>query len=250
MAKDAGTLETRIRNWLSAHNTAKLTQEDIFDYMNEAGDELVELFDIWFCRVWGSITRSSTNAIWDSRSIPAPRATSGAQLSAGQIAAGTSPVNIEYLRALPYPEGLLRPTKVFWGSISNDVELAYLYEEEFYAEYPMSDESSGGATPVAYTLTGDSILLGPTPTFAATLNVFGFYKPQELESEDDTNEFTRYGHRLLVYHTQNLLIKYQYEEESRADLFRPEYSKALKAALAQSGRQDDLVRQSVLQRKA
>lgn len=234
---------------MSAHNRDKLTQDDIFDYMNEAGEELVELFDIWFCKVWGSVVRSASNAIWATRSIPPPKASSGAQLSAGQIAGGSTPVNIDYLRCVPYPSGLLRPTKVFWGAIANEVELAYLYEDEFYAEYPMSGEDSTGGTPAAYTLVGDSILLGPTPTFAAELNVLGFYNPQELDDEDDENEYTRYGHRLLVYHVQNLLIKYQYEEEARADLFKPEYARALRAALAQGGRQDDLVRRSVLQRK-
>ena len=249
MAKTAGVLETRIRNWISARNREKLTPAHIYELMSEAGDELVELFDIWFCKVWGSVSRDSDNAIWDTASVPPPRNSAGAQLSASAIAAGSDPVNIEYLRALPYLSRLLRPTKVFYGSIADEVELDYLYEEEFYEEYPMSGEVSGESAPAAYTLTSDSILVGPTPSFDISLNVFGYFSPQELEDDSDENEFTRHGHRLLVYATQNLLIKYQYEEEARANLFAAEYARALRAALAQGGRQDDLVRQSVFQRK-
>jgi len=247
MAKTAGDLENRIREWLSAKNREKLTSDHIYELMTEAGDEVAELFDIWFLKVWTSVSRDEDNAVWETRSVPPPRDELGVQLTATQIAAGSVPVNNEYLRAVPYPEGLLRPERVYYGPVSNGVILAYLHEEEFLEQYPLS-ESSGGS-PAAYSLSGDSMLLGPTPGFEVEINVQGYHKASPLEDDNDENEFTRHGHRLLVYATQNLLIKYQYEEESRADLFRAEYARALRAALAQSGRVFDVARQSVFQRK-
>lgn len=247
MAKTAGDLESRIRTWLSARNREKLTSEEIFELMDEAGDELIEFFDIWFLKRWGSVTRSASNASWSTRSIPTPKNSVGSELTAAQIAGGEVPVNTDYLRALPYPDGLLRPTAVFYGSVANEVELAYLHEDEFRALYLFSDAS--GNTPAAYSLSGDSIILGPTPGFEVTLNVQGYYRADRLENEDDENEFTTHAHRLLVYATQNLLIKLQYEEETRANLFQAEYNRALRALLAQSGRTFDTARQSRMQRK-
>jgi len=243
---NAGDLEDRVRSWLTSYNKQKLTPEDIFGLMNEAGNELVQLFDIWFCKVWGSTVRDADSAIWPTRAIPPPVGSNGAPLTAAEIAAGTVPVNVEYLRAVPYPDGLQRPYKAYYGSIQKENELAYLMEDEFEEEY---DFLSSGNTPEAYALTGDSVLLGSPPGFGVTLWVQGYYLPEQLEEDDDENEFTRHGHTLLVYATQNLIIKYNYEEEARANLFAPEYGRALRAALAQSGRTGDVARQSRFQRK-
>jgi hypothetical protein len=248
MPQTAGTLENRIRSWVSAQNRSKLESTEIYELMNEAGEQLVKFFDIWFCKKWGETTRSASNAIWDTGSIPPPRASSGALLSEAQIAAGSVPVNTEYLRALPFPDRLLRPVKVFWGPISNNVELSYLYEDEFYGEYSIAD-AAGASSPAAYSHTGDSLLFGPTPGFSATVNVQGFFKPTLLEDDDDENEFTRHGPDLLVYTVQDLLILYQYEEETRAGAYRQPAQKALRAALAQSGRVGDVARRSTIQRK-
>ena len=109
----AGDLEDRVRRWLSSYNTDKLTQDDIFSLMNEAADELVELFDIWFCKIWGSRTRDADNAVWATASIPPPLDSGGAPLSEAQIAAGSVPANVEYLRAVPFPERLRRPSKIY-----------------------------------------------------------------------------------------------------------------------------------------
>jgi len=247
MGKTAGDLEDRIRNWISSKNREKLTSEHIWELMTEAGEELAEIYDLWFLKVWGSTERGASSAVWTTRSIPPPRASSGAQLTAGQILAGSTPVNNEYLRALPYPDGLLRPFAAYYGPISNNIELAFLLEEEFKESYPLGTAATG--TPVAYSLSGDSILLGPAPSLEVEINVQGYYYPQELADDGDENEFTTYAHRLLVYSTQNLLIKYQYEEEFRADLYRNEYQRALRAALAQSGRVSDVARQSRFVRK-
>jgi hypothetical protein len=242
----AGELETRVRKWLSSYNQEKLSPEDIYALMNEAGNELVQLFDIWFCKVWGSVTRDADNAAWDTRSIPPPLRENGALLSAAEIASGDVPVNVSYLRAVPYPDGLQRPYKAYYGSIDKANELAYLMEDEFEETY---DFEQSGATPEAYALSGDSILLGHAPSFDVTLWVQGFYLPVQLEDDLDENEFTRHGHTLLVYATQNLIIKYNYEEEERAGLFKEEYGRALRAALAQTGRTGDVARQSRFQRK-
>lgn len=246
MAKTAGELETRVRNWLSARNREKLPPVEIYGLMNEAANELVKLFDVWFCKVWGSVVRDEDNAVWATRSILPPLAEDGSPLTASQIAAGAVPQNTPYLRAVPYPEGLYRPYKAYWNEIQKGNELAFLLEDEFETEY---DFQASGGTPAAYSVTGDSVLLGPTPGFDVTLWVQGYYEPVQLEDEESENEFTRHGHELLVYATQNMIIKYNYEEEERADLFRAEYSRALRAALAQGGRTTDVARQSVLQRK-
>jgi len=243
---NAGQLDERIRSWLTSYNKTKLTEETIYGLMNEAANELVQLFDIWFCKVWGSTIRDSDNAVWVTRAIPPPVGSNGAPLTSAEIAAGTIPVNVPYLRALPYPDGLQRPYKAYWNEIQKANELAYLMEDEFEDTY---DFLSSGDTPEAYALTGDSIILGKAPAFDATLWVQGYYLPVPLEEDDDENEFTRHGHTLLVYATQNLIIKYNYEEEVRAGLFKEEYGKALRAAIAQSGRTGDNARQSRFVRK-
>lgn len=243
---NAGFLEDRVRSWLTSYNKQKLTPEDIFGLMNEAGNELAELFDLWFLKLWGSAVRDSDNAIWATRSIVPPLKADGSPLTSTQIAAGAVPVNVPYLRAIPFPEGLLRPYKAYFGTIEKTNELAYLMEDEFEENY---DFISSGNTPEAYAWSGDSLLLGKAPSFDVTLWVQGFYKPEQLEEDDDENEFTRHGHTLLIYATQNMIIKYNYEEEARANLFAPDYAKALRAALAQSGRVGDVARQSRFQRK-
>lgn len=246
MAVTAGDLETRVRNWLSSRNREKLSPDEIYNLMNEAANELVKLFDIWFCKVWGSVVRDADNAVWDTRSILPPLASDGSPLTASQIASGSIPQNTPYLRAVPYPEGLYRPYKAYLNDIQKANELSFLLEEEFETEY---DFLTKDGTPEAYSVTGDSILLGPTPSFEVTLWVQGYYEPEQLENDESENEFTRHGRELLVYATQNMIIKYNYEEDERADLFKPEFSKALRAALAQGGRTTDVARQSRLQRK-
>lgn len=247
MGKTAGELESRVRTWLSAHNRQKLTPEHIFELMNEAGDVLADMFDLWFLKIWGSVERSASQAFWETQAIPTPRSSTGAPLTAAQILAGEVPANTEYLRAVPFPDRLLRPMEVYYGPISGEVELSYLYEDEFKATYPLGE--TAGGTPVAYTLSGDSILLGPCPGFEMELNVRGIYRAQALENDDDENEFTKHAQTLIVYAVQNLIIKYNYEEENRAGLFKEEYAQALRAALAQSGRTHDLARQSRFVRK-
>jgi hypothetical protein len=242
----AGELEDRIRKWLTSYNRQILTPEDIYGLMNEAANELVQLFDIWFCKVWGSRVRDADNAIWDTEAIVPPTKEDGSPLTAVQIAAGDVPVNVPYLRAVPFPERLQRPYRAYYGTIEKTNELAFLMEDEFEVDY---DFSSSGNTPEAYAASGDSILLGPTPGFDVTLWVQGYYLPEQLVDDSDENAFTRHGHTLLVYATQNLIIKYNYEEEERADLFAKEYGRALRAALAQSGRVGDVARQSRFQRK-
>jgi len=243
---NAGDLEERIRKWLTSYNEQKLTSEDIYGLMNEAGNELVQLFDIWFCKVWGSVVRDADNAIWDTSAIVPPLKSDGSPLTAAQIAAGDAPVNVPYLRAVPFPERLQRPYRAYYGTIEKANELAFLMEDEFEVEY---DFASSGNTPEAYAASGDSLLLGPTPGFDVTLWVQGYYLPEQLEEDDDENAFTRNGHTLLVYATQNLIIKYNYEEEERSGLFKEEYGRALRAALAQSGRVGDVARQSRFKRK-
>ena len=242
----AGELEDRIRQWMSADNRQKLTPEDIYLLMNDTGRQLAELFDLWFCKVWGSVTRDQDNAVWGTRAVPPPLDSNGSPLSSSQIAAGTEPANAPYLRAVPFPDGLRRPTKVYYGSISKSNELAYLYEEEFDNEY---DFESSGNTPESYSDSGDSLLLGPTPGFEVTLWVQGYYWPEDIEDAYDENEFTRHAPTLLVYAVQDLLIKRHYEEEERLGLFKEDYSRALRAAMAQSGRVHDVARQSRMVRK-
>jgi len=243
---NAGDLEYRIRNWLSSYNKQKLDSQDILDLMNEAGETISRLFDIWFLYLWGSRVRDADNAIWDTRAILPPLRVDGAPLTASQIAAGALPVNVEYLRAVPYPEGLLRPKRAYFDTITKGSELEFGLEEEFENSF---DFLTTGAVPTCYALAGDSILLGKCPGFPVKVWVQGYYKPEQLQEEEDENEFTRHGHELLVYSTQNLIIKYNYEEEARADLFKPEYGRALRAALAQTGRTNDVARQSVSKRK-
>lgn len=243
---NAGDLEDRIRTWLSSYNRSKLEPWQLYELMNEAGETLVRLFDIWFCYVWGSIVRDKDNAIWATRSIPPPLREDGAPLSATQIAAGAVPVNVPYLRAVPYPEGLLRPKRAYYGTIEKSSELDFGLEDEFENAF---DFQTSGNVPTGYALAGDSILLGKSPGLDVTLWAQGFYLPEKLEEEDDENEFTRHGHELLVYSTQNLIIKYNYEEEARANLFKEEYSLALRAALSQTGRTNDAARQSSFKRK-
>lgn len=245
---NAGDLEDRIRTWLTSFNKQKLTPQDIYGLMNEAGNQIAELFDIWFLKIWGSTVRDADNAVWATRSIPPPTAADGSPLTAAQIASGSVPVNGAYLRAIPFPGGLLRPRRAYYNEIAKANELAFLMEDEYENEETY-DFSSTGGTPESYAASGDSLLMGPVPEFEARLWVQGYYRPIQLEAEDDENEFTRYGHTLLVYATQNLLIKYNYEEEVRKDLFAKEYGLALRAALAQSGRVGDVARQSVFQRK-
>lgn len=243
---NAGDLEDRVRTWLSSYNRSKLEPWQIYELMTEAGNTLVRLFDIWFCYVWGSIVRDRDNAIWATRSIPPPLREDGAPLSGTQIALGAVPVNVSYLRAVPYPEGLLRPKRAYYGTIEKPNELDFGLEDEFENAF---DFQTSGHVPTGYAVAGDSILLGKSPGLDVTLWVQGFYEPVPLEEEDDENEFTRHGHELLVYSTQNLIIKYNYEEEARAELFKSEYSLALRAALAQTGRTTDVARQSVSKRK-
>jgi len=147
---------------------------------------------------------------------------------------------------VPFPEGLLRPRRAYFGSIQKENELAFLLEDEYENEY---DFAASGEIPEAYAASGDSILMGSPPAFDMTLHVQGYYKPVQLEEDDDENEYTRHGHTLLIYATQNMIIKYNYEEEARKDLFKDDYNRALRAALAQSGRVNDVARQSVFQRK-
>jgi hypothetical protein len=241
----AGDLEYRVRNWLSSYNKQKLESQDILDLMNEAGDNLAELFDLWFLFLWGSVTRDADNAIWDTRAIPPPLREDGAPLTAAQIAAGAVPVNVEYLRAIPWPEGLCRPKRVYFDTIDKNSELDHGLEQEFENAFGFD---SSGHVPTGYALSGDSILMGKCPGFEVTLWVQGFFKATPLEEENDENEFTRNAHQLLVYATQNLIIKYNYEEEARANLFKEEYGLALRAALAQTGTTNAQAHQSRFRR--
>jgi hypothetical protein len=242
----AGDLEYRVRNWLSSYNKQKLESQDILDLMNEAASNLAQLFDFWFLYLWGGVTRDADNAVWETRAIPPPTREDGAALSAAAIAAGAVPVNVAYLRALPYPDGLLRPKRAYYGQISKNTKLEFYQEEEYEGTY---DFETKDQTPTSYALAGNSVLLGPCPSFEASIWVQGYYLPTFLEEEADENEFTRHAHQLLVYSTQNLIIKYNYEEEVRAGLFKEEYAQALRAALAQTGRTQDVARQSRMRRK-
>lgn len=242
----AGDLEDRIRTWITSYNTDKLTSEHIRQLMDEAGDLRARVFDIWFLRAWGSITRDKDNAVWDGEDIPPPLS-GDTILTAAEIASGEVPDNPEYLRQLPLPERLVRPKKVYYGAIRNEISLPALLEDEYYATYSLS--SAMNSQPEAFTIDGQTFLFGPIPPFDVTINVRGIFKAERLDTQESTNAWTRHAHDLLVYDTQDLLIKYNYEEESRAGIYEKEQRQALHSLLAQSETMLSNMRQSRMQRK-
>ena len=232
MADTAGDIRNRIRNW-STKQSGAVPDEEIWSIMNEIMDDVTSKYNPWFCKTNGSVTRDSTaaNNFLQSEHIPRPR-NGGSYMTQPDFTGGTEPDNVEYLRAMPFPTGLIRPLQVFYGEFEDNVKLKAKQYEPFIKDYPLGGD--GGSDPAYYTTYGETFLLGPTPPFDLTLSVFGTYKPDDITSDADSNVYITHAEELLLFGALDMMVEYGFEEDARGGLFNRRYRDALNTISSRS----------------
>ena len=210
MASNAGAVVTLIKSWST---NPGLDDEAVWGLMDEVIDDVMSSFDPWFSFNYAQVARTATNHFNDSGIIPPAYAGGVLAVDADIESGATVPDNSEYLRAFVFPTGLEKPIKVYYGSLTNNVELDYVGWEEFEDRYP-NTTSSSGTDPKVWTIYNGAILVGPHPGLTATLSIYGTYRPAAITSNADTNAFIREAAPILRYGVMRKLIIYDYEEDS------------------------------------
>jgi len=209
MAATVGAIVTRIQDWII---DSDIEDVEVWALMDEVIDEVLTTTDPWYCNNYATTARTAANHMNDSDLIP-PAYVDGVLAVDANIANGSEvPDNSEYLRALEYPTGLVRPGMVYYGALADEVQLQWIGLEEMNYRYPFTVDDSGGE-PAYWTSYNDTLIVGPTPSLACTLAVFGVYRPVAISANGDSNVFSTYDDRLLRYGVMNKLILYNYEED-------------------------------------
>ena len=233
MADEAGDIVTRIQDWVIDSDIA---DSELWALMDEVIDDIMGEFDPWFCFNYGQSVRTKVNHMNDSDLIPPAYEDGVLAVDADIVSGATVPDNSEYLRAILFPSGLKKPIKVYYGSLSNDVELYYVGWEEFGDRYPHNNDGGSGNDPSIYTLYNETILVAPTPPLTTTLSVYGVYRPTEISANADTNIFITNAASLLRYGAMEKLILYNYEEDSGRFARVSSMRKRAKNGIRSSGR--------------
>jgi len=211
MADTAGDIVTRIQNWVI---DADIADEELWSLMDEVIDDAMRPGNPWFCFNYAQTARTKANHMNDSNIIPPAYEDGVLSVDADIESGATVPDNSEYLRALLFPAGLKKPIKVYYGSLADDVELDYVGWEEFEDRYPHNTDGGAVNVPANYTIYNKTILVGPAPPLAATLSIYGVYRPTKITSNADINVFVTEAEDLLRYGVMGKLIVYNYEEDS------------------------------------
>lgn len=211
MAANAGAIVTRIQNWVI---DSDLTDAELWALMDEVIDDILEKSNPWFCYNFGQSARTAANHMNDSDLIPPAYEDEVLAVDANIVSGATVPDNSDYLNALLFPTGLIRPIKVYYGPSWDNVELDYIGWEEFMYVYPPHNSGpSGTSDPVNWTDYNGTILIAPTPPLTTTISVYGIYRPAEISASGDSNVFTSYAANLLRYGVMRKLIIYNFEED-------------------------------------
>ena len=211
MAATAGSIVSRIQDWII---DADIGDSELWSLMDEVIDDCLRTSNPWFSFNYAQTARTAANHMNDSDLIP-PAYEDGVLAVDSDIVDGTTvPDNSEYLRAFLFPSGLKKPIKVYFGDLSDNVELAYIGWEEFEDKYPHNTSGGDVDTAVDYTLYNGTILIGPAPALTAKLSIYGVYKPTEISANGDSNVFISNAADLLRYGVMEKLIVYNYEEDS------------------------------------
>lgn len=211
MAATAGVIVSDVQDWSI---DSDLADSLIWGLMDEVIDDIMGRSDPWFCFNFGSTTRSAANHMNDSDLIP-PAYADGVLAVDGDIVSGaTVPDNSDYLNALLIPTGLKKPIKVYYGDTWNQNELKFIGWEEFNERYPPNNSGGGVNSATHYTMYNGTILVGPTPPLAVTLNIYGVYRPTQITANGDSSAWITNADSLLKYGVMRKLILYNYEEDS------------------------------------
>lgn len=211
MADTVGDIVTRIQGWCI---DSDLADAELWALMDEVIDDVMRTKNPWFCFNYAQTARTAANHMNDNDYIP-PAYEGGVLAVDADIVSGvTVPDNSEYLRALSPPTGLKKPIKVYYGSLADNVELQYIGYEEFDDRYPHNTDGGGVNAPAHWTYFGGAILVGPAPPLAATLSIYGVYRPLAITANADVNPFVEEAADLLRYGVMEKLILYNFEEDS------------------------------------
>jgi len=211
MAATAGAIVTRLQDWII---DADIADAELWALMDEVIDDIMGVSDPWFCFNYAQTTRSAANHMNDSDIIP-PAYESGVLAVDADIASGaTIPDNSEYLQALLFPTGMTKAIKVYFGDLADDVELGYVGWEEFNDRYPYNTDGGDSSSASHYSIFNGTLLVGPAPPLAATLSIYGVYRPTEISANGDSSEWITNASNLLRYGVMRKLILYNYEEDS------------------------------------
>lgn len=211
MAATASVILEDIQDWAI---DSDLSSTLIYGLIDEVIDDVMSRHDPWFCFNYGQSARTAANHMNDSDLIP-PAYEDGTLAVDGNIVSGaTVPDNSEYLRAILFPTGLTKPVDVYYGSLSDNVKLAYIGYEEFNERYPPDTAGGGVGTAAHYTLFNGTFLIGPTPPLVTTLSVYGVYRPTRISAGTESNEWITNEAGLIKYGVMRKLILYNFEEDS------------------------------------
>jgi hypothetical protein len=211
MADNVGAIVTRIQEWCI---DSDLADAELWALMDEVIDDAMRLGNPWFCFNYAQTARTAVNHMNDSDYIP-PAYEGGVLAVDADIASGTTvPDNSEYLNAFEPPIGLRKPIHVYYGTLSDNVELKYIGWEEFQERYPHNTDGGGVNDAAHWTGYGGALLVGPTPPLVATLSIYGVYRPLAISANADVNPFVEEAADLLRYGVMEKLIVYNFEEDS------------------------------------
>jgi hypothetical protein len=212
----ADQIISRVRSWSLLTDTTEYPSTMFDDIMNWQCKELARKFDLWLCEETGTMA----------------------------TVAGS--------REVAFHVRLSRPVVVYYSSSGSRIELDYLTKPEFDEKYPLESSSSGD--PVDFTIWGQNLLVGPTPTSVLTLYCDGYFYPEVIRGADfsgviEENTFTNHADDLVMWLVLDKLVEYGFMEDTRGGLFRREAQLALDAILTEGRARHNLARRTVSQIK-
>ncbi|MHC4302022.1 MAG: phage adaptor protein [Planctomycetota bacterium] len=212
-------LEDRIREWTTNRSTNALSDEYIWDLIDEVIDDIMDEFDPYLSFGGEVVARSSSNHFADESGTPTP-SVAGVIVNSTQIEAGSVPDNTEYLEYIPFPAVLRRPLDVYYGNLYDNNRLSLIGYDEFL--YRRTEDGGGfatgvvGGTPTHWAEYGEAFLLYPTPPFATTITARGVVRPAKISSGGDTNPWITEQADLLRYGVMRKLLLYNMAEDDVA----------------------------------
>jgi hypothetical protein len=213
MAANAGVIVSDIQDWVIDTDIADTL---LWGLMDEVIDDIMGVHDPWFCFNQNSVSRTAANHMNDSDLVPPAYEDGVLAVDADIVSGATVPDNSEYLECILFPDGLRKPIDVYSGaqpSLSDNIQLGYIGYEEFRTTYPFNTDGGGSSDAKHYTLYNGTFLVGPNPSLAASLTVYGVYRPSAITANADSNTWITYAASLLKYGVMKKLILYNYEED-------------------------------------
>lgn len=114
-----------------------------------------------------------------------------------------------------------RPFSLWYtGPDGERVRVTYVQSEEFQHIY----EGNTGGDPVDYTIWGESLILGPTPSavYDMTFRYYGY--PAEIFNPSGTNKYFERAWDLVLYGSLTEVCKYLLEDQ-RLAIFQSDFNK-------------------------